>query len=245
MLKETLAQVGQTLLRLFIDGISVSLVMLFVALVVYGIWRIVRVVKSRFHEVNVYPVKNEAEKNREIYNELVGLRAITGGDRVYVARFHNGVEFLPSHPAWKVSKTHEMVKSGVTYESAKMQNILVSLIPDVIGAIITGSTSVPGFTVLDCTSCQFMNRCLKENRRVIVIQVDDMESSFWKYHLSNENIKTVMMCGIANGGNVYGYVGVDFCGHSLSQDQILEMKKHLCEITEKIQFQLRFRKLLD
>ncbi len=121
--------------------------------------------------------RNEVEQNHEIYNQLVALRAVTNSDRVYVARFHNGVDFSKSS-AWKISKTHEVVRNGVTYESTHTQNLFVSLIPDLIGAIITGSVSISGVRVFDCAKCPFKQRCLVENRRVVVLNVEEMESIF-------------------------------------------------------------------
>ena len=86
--------------------------------------------------------KGEAEQNREIYTELTELRAFTSADRAYIFRFHNGSEFLPGHPSWKVSCTHEIVKHGVAYESARLQGVLVSRIQNIVSPIITGTSSL-------------------------------------------------------------------------------------------------------
>lgn len=184
----------------------------------------------------------EAEQNREIYTELVGLRAVADADRAYVFRFHNGMEFLPSHPAWKLSCTHEVVKHGVTYESAKLQGVLVSLIPNIVNPVLTGSSSMTGITVPECPECPFQQKCLRENKRVVVILVDEMENSFCKFHLEGQNVKTVIMCGIAFGGNVFGLVGVDFCGMALPPDRVREVSQRVCRATDRIQFLLQFKK---
>lgn len=202
----------------------------------------VRKLLKRMEHGSGYPVRREAEQNREIYTALVELRAITDCDRAYVFRFHNGMEFLPSHPAWKISCTHEVVKHGVTYESAKLQSILVSLIPNIIGPVLTGSSSAAGIVVPECPACPFKTRCLKENKRVVIMQVAEMESSYCKFHLESQNIKTAVLCGIARGGNVYGLVGVDFCGVALDQEHVLDVAQKVCRATEKVQFLLQFKK---
>lgn len=229
---------GETL-QLIRGGAVIALV---VVVLIQG-RRIWKKITSRFHGVfSGYPVKREAEQNREIYTELVELRALTESDRAYVFRFHNGMEFLPSHPAWKLSCTHEVVKHGVTYESAKLQGILVSLIPNIISSVLTGSVTTAGFSMPDCKECPFKTKCLKENKRVIIIQVDEMESSYCKFHLEAQNIKTVLMCGIAKGGSVYGIVGVDFCGAKLTPEAIPGIALRVCRSTDKVQYHLQFRK---
>jgi hypothetical protein len=192
----------------------------------------------------VHPVRKEAEQNREIYNELMELRFKSKADRSYVLRFHNGIEFLPSHPAWKISCTHEIVQHGVTYESSKMQGILVSLIQGIVGPVLTGISASNGVTVIECPDCPYKNKCLKENKRVIVIQVDKMEGDFCKFHLESQNVKTVIMCGIASGGNVYGIVGMDFCGVEATDIQVKESAMAICRATEKIQFHLQYKKAM-
>lgn len=194
------------------------------------------------HFTPVYPIRREAQQDREIYIELVELRALIDSDRAYVFRFHNGTEFLPSHPAWKISCTHEVVKPGVAYESIRLQNILVSLIPNLVGPVLTGSSSAAGIYIPECPECLFKKKCLKENKRIIVIQVADMEGSFCKFHLESQNIKTAVLCGIAKNGNVCGLIGVDFCGARLDDEHILPVAQRLCRSTEKIQYHLQYKK---
>jgi hypothetical protein len=189
-----------------------------------------------------YPVRREAEVNREIYTSLVELRALTDADRAYVFRFHNGMEFLPSHPAWKLSCTHEVVHPGVSYESGKLQGLLVSLIPNIIGAVLTGTTSALGITIPKCPTCPFHVKCLRENKRVIIMQVGDMEGSYCKFHLESQNIKTAVLCGITQDGNVYGIVGLDFCATKLPDEKIVDVSQMVCRATEKIQYLMQYKR---
>lgn len=183
-----------------------------------------------------WPVKHEAVQNRELYSELVSLRALTNSDRAYISRFHNGTEFLPSQPAWKTSRTHEVARKGVTYESANRQSMLVSLIPNLIDPILTGGDVARGITVPGCDGCASQSRCIVENKRVVIVQVDEMESSYCKYHLEAQNIKTAIYCGIAFDGNVCGIVGLDFCGPKLSDAMALLASRKACLATENIHY---------
>lgn len=189
-----------------------------------------------------YPIKKEAEQNREIYNELVGLQAVTDADRAYVFRFHNGMEYLPSHPAWKLTCTHEVVKPGVTYESAKLQGILVSLIPNIVSPVLTGSSTMPGIVVPECKDCPFQVQCIQQNKRVVILQTDEMSNGYCKFHLEGQNIKTSVLCGIARDGAVFGMIGLDFCGVKLTPDQVLDVTRKVCRSTDKIQFHLKFNR---
>lgn len=223
-----------------VGGIVFLLLFLFVRPVRWLIRKISMSPSSRFS--HAYPARKEAEQNKEIYNELVGLRATIESDRSYVFRFHNGVEFLPSHPAWKVSCTHEVVRHGVTYEAAQLQGILVSRISDIIGPVLTGASTIAGVFIPKCPVCPYHVKCLKENKRVIVFQVDEMDAGYCKFHLESQNIKTMVLCGMAVDSNVYGIVGVDFCGSKIETGAILDIAQKVCRATEKIQYYLQYGK---
>lgn len=226
-----------------LDAILGGAAVVFLASLIWLIKRIFsRIFKALQGILPEYPVKVEAKVNHEIYTSLVELRALTEADRAYVFRFHNGMEFLPSHPAWKLSCTHEVARPGVSYESGKLQGLLVSLIPNIIGAVLTGTSSALGITIPQCPKCPYHVKCLRENKRVVVMQIGDMESSYCKFHLENQNVKTAVLCGITQDGNVYGIVGLDFCSSSLPNEKILEVSQKVCRATEKIQYLLQYKK---
>lgn len=226
-------------IHLFRDGAYLALLMA----VIFFLRKVYNKLAEKIGNImNGYPVRIEAEKNREIYNELVELRAVTDADRVFVFRFHNGMEFLPSHPAWKLSRTHEVVKHGVTYESGKLQGVLVSLISNIVFASLTGTSSASGIKIADCAKCLFKARCTKENKRVIILQTAEMDNSYCKFFLEGQNVKTAILCGIAKGGKVYGMVGADFTGVALNPDQVYDISQKVCKATDKIKFNLQYKK---
>lgn len=232
--KEVLVIVG--------SGIGVGLIAAIVALLKdFRKWMLAKLT-GMFHKH--YPDKNDVEQNREIYTELVEVRALTDADRSYVLRFHNGSEFLPSSPVWKITCTHEVVKHGVTYESAQLQSILVSRMTQLVEPVITGSTTTSGLSVVECPECPFQHKCLKENKRVVVVQVSDLASSYVRFHLESQNIKTMLLTGMVKGGNVFGIIGLDFCGTKIMDKNILrETATKLCRTGERIQYILQFKSL--
>lgn len=191
------------------------------------------------------PLKDEVLKNREIYSELIALRALADSDRAYVFRFHNGVEFLPNNPAWKLSCTHEVVKHGVTYESPRLQGMFVSLIPNIIFPVLTGQSSMPGIAVKKCPECPFEKKCLTEGKHVVVLTVGEMAGSYCRFHMESENNKTTILCGIAIGGKVYGMVGVDFCGVALPEDRVMDVSLKVCRATDNIHNLIHYGKVVS
>lgn len=188
------------------------------------------------------PSKKDAEQNHKVYTELVEMRALTDADRSYVLRFHNGSEFLPDNPVWKISCSHEIVKAGVSYESARLQEILVSRVHNLIDPIITGQSSYPGVKLADCSKCQFKAKCERDNKHVVIIQVDELENSYGRFLLESQNIKTVVQAGMVGGGRVFGLVGIDICDVKLADEvMIREAADRVCRTAEKIRYHLLFK----
>lgn len=187
-----------------------------------------------------YPSKKDAEQNHRIYKELVELRALTKADRSYLMRFHNGEEFLPDTHVWKITRTHEVVRDGVSYESPNIQAMIVSRVHDLVDPLLTGSSSNSGIKVVKCDKCPFEAKCEKTNRHVMVVHVDEMENSFGKFTLDGQNIKTMVQSGIVRGGRVYGLVGVDFCGVKMTDENVLlDVARRVCYSSDRTNFYLQ------
>jgi hypothetical protein len=189
-----------------------------------------------------YPTKKDAEQNQRVYTELVELRVLTDADRSYVMRFHNGSEFLPDNSAWKISCTHETVRSGISYESAQLQEILVSRVHNLVDSVITGEAKYLGVKVVDCGQCQFKSTCNRENKHIVVIQVDELENSYGKFLLESQNIKTIVQVGVVIDNKVIGIVGIDICDGKLADDTLIkEASGRVCRSAEKIRYYLQFK----
>ena len=191
------------------------------------------------------PSRQDAEQNMLIHTELVELRALVDSDRAYVLRFHNGTEFLPDNPVWKVTCTHEVVRPGVSYESANLQGLIVSRIHNLVDPLVNGESKYKGVSVADCNACALKVKCDRENKHVVVVQVGDLEGSFSKFLLDGQNIKTVVQAGVVGTrGRVFGIVGVDFCDAKLSDQEELRLTvEKVCRSAEKIQYYLQYKNL--
>ena len=201
--------------------------------------KIVTLVKSIFVK---HPIGTEIEQNWDITKDLVELRAVADSDRAYVFRFHNGTEFLPSHPVWKITCTHEIVRPGVGYQAGRVQGVLVSLIPEIISSVIIGGANHPGIYSPECLDCPNKIQCRKDNKRVVVFQVQDMEGSFSRFHFENQNTKTSILGGITNNGSVCGMVGIDFTGVRLPDEKVQEAVNKVCLAVNSVKYHLLTKK---
>ena len=190
--------------------------------------------KLSHHE---YPGKKDTDQHRSIYNLLVGLRAVCDSDRAYVIRFHNGHEFLISDPIWKCTCTHEVVRSGVTYESVNIQNLLISRISELIDPIISGNYFKGCFQPGECSNCQYKSICKRTQKNMCIFQVEDMSSGYAKFFLQDQNIKTMIVCGLTSKRGPFGMVGIDITSSDLTDTKKLnELSSKICQAAEKIQF---------
>lgn len=189
-----------------------------------------------------YPSKKDAEQNHKVYTELVEVRATADSDRSYVLRFHNGSDFLPDNPIWKVSCILETVRSGVSYGSSGFQNVLVSRIHNIIDPVIVGESLFKGVRLVDCETCTFKEGCDKENKHSLVIQVDEMDDSFAKFLLESHNVKTVVASGMVIGRKAFGMVVLDFCDRKLQDgDETMFAVAKACRTASRVQYHLQFQ----
>ena len=223
-------------------GSGIGVVLAAVLLAVMGSLReaLLRMVPKLLNKLRRYPDKKDAEQNQLIYTSLVELRAKVNADRAYIVRFHNGNEFLPDNPVWKISCTHETVRSGVTYESAQLQGVLISRVHELVDAVITDGVVRRGVMLADCSVCMSRQRCKKENKQITIIEVDKMEDSYGKFILLNRNAKMVVQAGVVNGGKVFGIISVDFCEHVLEGVVLKNTLDQVCRFAERIRYYLLF-----
>jgi len=185
-----------------------------------------------------YLGKKEVDQHRNVYTALVELRAVTDSDRAYVIRFHNGHEFLLSDPVWKCTCTHEVVRPGITYESMNTQDILVSRIVELVESTISGDYCSSGMhRGPQCSECHQHPECERTKKHLTVVQVEDMASGYAKFFLQQQNIKTVIMCGLTSKHGPFGIVGIDITGAPVADPaQLEELSRRVCDCAERIQY---------
>lgn len=92
--------------------------------------------KNAQHERHDAEISPKFQKQQNIINDcLVALRVHTGADRVKIGQFHNGGKFLDGSPMKRFSITHESCDMGVPFEGGNLQNIVVTILWDLVSYI--------------------------------------------------------------------------------------------------------------
>ncbi len=160
-----------------------------------------------------------------IYERLVEIKTILNADRVFIDNFHNGSNFLPNRPIWRMTRTYEITASGVSYTTKDMQNILAISIWDMISPLFD-SKQKKYAEKLKGDSCE--NSC-KSPFGVYRIQVNKMSETLSKLMLRNQGVNTILIIPIIqNGENIVGFLGIHFMDEN-------ENKFNVCEICQKVQ----------
>jgi hypothetical protein len=182
-----------------------------------------------------YIGKREVVQHRAVYNKLVELRAVTDADRASVIRFHNGNEFLLSDPVWKCTCTHEAVKAGVSYEAVNMQNVLVSIVTEMVEPMISG-VSLAHFQGLRCSNCPSRDYCSAHKKYLAVIDVESMQPCYAKHLLIGKNVKTLVLRSLSSTHGPFGYVAVDVTGYPAEEHDVQIICEKLCRYADEIEF---------
>lgn len=185
--------------------------------------------------------KNDVQKENKIQEQIIELRVKTDADRGHVFLFHNGDEFTCEHPMWKVSCTHESVKSGVSTEIDNLQSLRCSSLIDLLRCYWEENNSyISGIKKVSpdhCSGCGVDNGC-KAPQAVYLFEVEKMNEGFSKSHLASQGIKYVVNSPIVDKKrNIIGFVGVDCC-REVDIEKILEDIVDVCQTSNDIGFML-------
>jgi hypothetical protein len=132
--------------------------------------------------------KRSIEKNivrdLRIKEVLVELRVLLRAERAYVSLFHNGEYYIDGSDKGKKSRTHEVVKEGVSYEAHNFQNVVVSLMTEEMVMLSPGQ---PKFL------------CMK-----------DVPDSNFRRKYEVLGVQSLARYPLMSGKNIIGFVGADF-----------------------------------
>jgi hypothetical protein len=101
-----------------------GLVVLIAALMVYAAKRL-REMPAQRVTIQV-PVEQAAWNDLRITEQLAHLRDRVDAQRAYLSRFHNGDHFNDDSELLKKTRTHEVVRDGVAYQSEHFRGMLCS-----------------------------------------------------------------------------------------------------------------------
>ena len=83
------------------------------------------------------------QQQQNVVNDcLVALRIRANADRVKIGQFHNGGKFLDGSPMKRFSVTHESCDIGVPFEGTHLQNIVVTILWDLISYVKQSNTKL-------------------------------------------------------------------------------------------------------
>jgi hypothetical protein len=134
----------------------------------------------------VYGVDAVAQKDIALRLLLAELGSRLDADRAYIASYHNGERFIDGSEIVRKTRSHEWVAPGVSYESERYQNMVVSLIPE------------EGRLVADAISFRFTAE-IPEGR--------------FRRLLETGNIIAVARMALRYNNDIIGFVGLDFLHH--------------------------------
>lgn len=147
----------------------------------YAIKRVQEQKAKLGHQPNL---ERDSRIHRDIDAVLNRCRDKIGATRVHLNDFKNGSNFADNSEAWYYSRTHEVVRHGVSYESDKHQNVLTSTVPEEMRLVLEAGPSL---------------------RRVKGLP----QGRFW-YLCDIGGVKWVARTKVQKLGNTVAFIGADF-----------------------------------
>jgi hypothetical protein len=182
---------------------------------------------------------------RTVNNLLFELRLKTNADRTSLFLFHNGQHFNPkiiNNSIWKFTCAYENCKDGVSYESAKMQNLLVTnhiaLIESLWGKLDDGYHK---YTCPDC-----IQDCSETKNIIIVIDVDKLPYGITKGILEMQGVTKFIISPIIIDGDYVGFLSMSYTNNFAYGSQLVANDKQnnlkglkiICDFANKIGYHL-------
>jgi len=183
------------------------------------------------HEFNLRKQMDISKKTDIIISEL---RALIQADRISIIKFHNGSEFLPNNPIWKITSDNQVKADGISYED--IEGVLVSRIQSIIEPIITGEVDGNGASFPSpCLDCENSTLCRECNMRIIRFDCEGM-NGYSKMFIQKRGTKTAFISTINNGDKkVFGLLLAEYTNILLPDDE-RHIVHTVCGYTEKLRF---------
>ena len=136
-----------------------------------------------------------------IVNDLLSdLMFMSGADRAYIFRFHNGQNYFDGSHKLRMSCEYEVVSVGIEPKAQNLQDIPTSLYSKFISQVIDG--------------------------KMFYEDIEDIEDLTTKVALKRQGIKSVAVAPyFDNNGNLIAMIGVDYVGRKADRQLILERQR--------------------
>jgi len=148
----------------------------------------------------------------DIHEQLTELRVLSYAARAQLIRFHNGEYFMDGVSMRKLSLTHESLARGISAESDKKTNLLISLFSPLIEKIINNSADMY-FTTSE-------------------------KEGFHKSFLEISNINSFMVLPVKYKNNINGYLMLQWCSPNKTKkalNNIVQISKLLTDVRDRTQ----------
>lgn len=209
------------------------LTLLFFLLVLF--YSINKRLKTSVKNQHVFNPPETNDKDKKTDNVLSELRVLIDADRITLLRFHNGQEFLPNNPVWKLTGTSIVMADGVSDEM--INDLLISRIQPLISPLITGTTDDESCKVPSaCDRCLNNKQCEETNRRVIGFDVEKM-SGYSKSFLQKRGTRFAYLAALTNNDmKIFGVLMVEYCDSPSSDAKIAKIVQNICSFTVRLCF---------
>lgn len=179
---------------------------------------------------------------RTINNLLLELRVKMNADRVAIFLFHNGQYFNPNiinNSIWKFTCAYESCKAGVSYESSKMNNLLLTNYITLIESLWNKLTD--GIERYDCKNC--LADCDKEKNIITIVDYATLPHGNTKSWLESQGIQKLILSPIIINSDYVGFVGASYASNFTYGGQAIDATgpggiKTICEYANTIGYQL-------
>lgn len=174
--------------------------------------------EKAFHEP--FDGQKISEQVDFVYSRLYEIKALSNGDRVSVNRFHNGTNFLPSEPAWKISRVYEICSNGISYEANKFQNVMAMLVWDSVKAVF--ESRLPAYVV---------KKFIKNSSSVgYFYTIDLMPDTYSKVTLRSHGVEYFLQFPLIFKEKIVGYLQIDYLTEKDFDIDIDHIYQKVCEI---------------
>jgi hypothetical protein len=143
-----------------------------------------------------------AKSSIEINAILAEARYQFGATRAVLDRFHNGNEFFPDIPMWRLTRTGEATAPGVTPEALNYRNVPADLVPEAVSAVF----GTPSRGVRPVVS-----PAIRDGRIVAVIDVEGLPEGYYRAISLQQGVRFRVVIPITDRRRrPVGLLGLDF-----------------------------------
>ena len=136
-----------------------------------------------------------------IVNELLNdLMYMSGADRAYIFRFHNGQNYFDGSHKLRMSCEYEVVGLGIEPQAVNLKDVPTSLYPNFISSVIDGE--------------------------MFYEDVDEIKDLTTRVTLKAQGIRSIAVAPyFDSNGNLIAMIGVDYVGRKADKELILERQR--------------------